>query len=80
MALIKDTMDTIEQGTDYVTGSLIIKSFDDRGVVLKWLEDNGLGSADRKQKFITLDESEALTIPKIEERTAVSEIMVSEAQ
>jgi len=79
MATLQDEMDTIEGGTDYVPNSLIIKSFDNNGLTFKWLESNVSGTADRKQKFIELDESEATTIIKLLDRTAVSSIMISEA-
>ena len=37
MATLKDKWDDIEGDSDYVTGSLILKSGDSRGAVLKWL-------------------------------------------
>ena len=72
MATIKAEKDIITGGGNYVPGSLIVKSHDDCGIVLKWLETNGT-TADRKECFIELDETEA-GISEYDDRTAVSKI------
>ncbi len=73
MVTVQEKMDTIEAGPNYVSGSLIIKSSDDRGVVLKWLEQSN-GVAERKEHFIQLDEDES-NLP-LEERTAINDIEI----
>lgn len=80
MAKVKDEITTIKSSEGYVGGSFLIKSADNNGMVVKWLKDKGDGTADRQQKFIELDKSEAKTIPKYGDRTAVSIIMVNNPQ
>ena len=77
MAEVKDEIQTIKNSPGYVNGSFVIKSADDHGMVIKWLKDLGDGTADRQQKFIELKKSEAKTIPKYRNRTAVSTIIVN---
>ena len=78
MATLKDKKDAIIAGENYVAGSLIIKAADNYGVVLKWLEKGTPNTtADRKERFIELDESEA-NIAKYDDRTAVSTIDVND--
>jgi len=79
MANVQDKINTIEAVQDYVPNSIIIKSYDNKGLVLKWLEENQSNTADRKEKFIELDESEKQSVPKLLDRTAVSEIIVNNA-
>ncbi|RLE39469.1 hypothetical protein DRJ17_00785 [Candidatus Woesearchaeota archaeon] len=73
MVTVQEKMDAIESGPNYVHGSLIIKSYDDRGVVLKWLEQSS-GVAERKEHFIELNEDES-NMP-LENRTAVNDIEI----
>ena len=58
MSKLKDEFQTIRDLPDYVKGSLIVKSSDDNGTVLKWLKNNGDGTSDRQQKFIQTDNSQ----------------------
>lgn len=75
MATVKDKLDTIEAGTNYIGGSLFFKSGDIFGCVYKWLEENTSGGADRKEIFFELDPKEANL--SFSEKTAVSDIMVN---
>jgi len=79
MATVRDNWDAIELITDYVQNSLIIKpgAYDDRGIVLKWLESNA-GLGDRKEKFLATDPADATKNPM--DRTVLSEIMVNNPQ
>lgn len=78
MATVKDEKDLIIADPKYVKGSLIVKSADDCGLVLKWLETDTVG-ADRKERFIELNETEK-NIPAYDDRTAVSKIDVNNPQ
>lgn len=80
MATLKDEIVIIKNSTGYVKGSFWIKSADNDGIVVKYLKDKGDGTADRQEKFIELKKSEAKTIPKYKNRTAVSTIMVNDPQ
>ncbi len=81
MATLKDKKDVIKNGPNYVAGSLIVKAADDCGVVLKWLEKGTPDTtADRKERFVELDETEAKTIPAYDDRTAASTIDVNDPQ
>jgi len=80
MATIQDKINTIEDGADYVPNSLIIKSHDNKGCVLKWLESNQSGTGDRKERFVELDETEATTVLRLFNKTAVSDIDVNDPQ
>lgn len=73
MVTVQTKMDEIENGTNYVSNSLIIKSHDDRGMILKWLEQSN-GVAERKERFIELDEEESNMA--LESRTAINDIEV----
>ena len=74
MAKLQVTIDTIEAITEYVAGSLIIKSSDENGCVLKWLEDNGT-TADRKEKFVQTDIADKNK--PVTRREVLGEIMVN---
>jgi len=76
MVTIQEKIDEIKNGSTYVTGSLIIHSLDDEGVVYKWLE-NLDGVAERKKLFIQLDSNDLDKI--LEERTAISNIEIEPA-
>ncbi len=61
MVTVQETMDLINTDGLNVPGSLIIKMFDDKGVVLKWLiyTDAPTNSeAVRKQCFLEVDPNE----------------------
>jgi len=73
MSTVQDKINEIENQANYVNGSLIIKSYDDRGLVMKWLEQD-FGVAERKELFIELNEDDSHL--DVEERTAVSQIEV----
>jgi hypothetical protein len=51
MATIQDKLDIITAGDNYITGSLLRKSFDLTGAVYKWLETNTIGEANKRSKF-----------------------------
>ena len=54
MATIQDKIDTIEEADNYIAQSLIIKSYDNRGLTVKWLEENADptdGTANRKERY-----------------------------
>ena len=75
MATIQDKIDAIEALSDYVANSLFLKSFDECGVVFKWLKDKGDGTADRQQKFFGTDtDDKEKPIPQ---RTVVSDVYVN---
>jgi hypothetical protein len=76
MVTVQEKMDEIENGVNYVNGSLVIKSYDDRGVVLKWLEQSA-GVAERKKLFIELNEDESNLA--LEKRTAINFIEIEPA-
>jgi len=76
MVTIQEKIDEIKNGSTYVTGSLIIHSLDDEGVVYKWLE-NLDGVAERKKLFIQLDSNDLDKI--LEERTAIRNIEIEPA-
>lgn len=80
MATFKDEITIIKNSTGYVKGSFYIKSADDDGIVVKYLKDKSDGTSDRQEKFIELKKSEAKTISKYIDRTAVSTIMVNNPQ
>jgi len=52
MAIVQDEVDTIEAGGNYVNNSLIVKEYDENGIVLQWLENLG-GVSVTKKKFIS---------------------------
>lgn len=76
MTTVQDKMTEIESGPNYVNNSLILKCNDDRGLVLKWLEED-MGVAERKELFIELSEAESNMA--VEKRTAVNSIAVEPA-
>ena len=76
MVTVQETMDQIEAQSDYVSGSLIVKNADDRGLVLKWLILSG-SVAERKELFVELNEDESYL--DITKRTALSTIEVEPA-
>ena len=76
MVTVQEKIDEIEGGANYVTNSLILKSHDDRGLVLKWLEQD-TGVAERKELFIELNEDESHMA--VEKRTAINSIEVEPA-
>lgn len=50
MTTMQEEWDLIEAKSNHVLGSLIVKSSDERGCTLKWLEEeNGIGK--RKERF-----------------------------
>lgn len=73
IVIVQDKINEIENGPNYVNGSLIIKSYDDRGLVMKWLEQFE-GVAERKELFIELNEDESHL--DVEERTALNQVEV----
>ena len=76
MVTIQDKIDEIKNGSNYVTGSLMIHGLDEDGVVYKWLE-NLDGVAERKKLFIELDSNDSDKI--LEERIAVNNIEIEPA-
>ena len=76
MVTVQETMNQIESLADYVSGSLIVKNGDDRGVVLKWLISSG-NVAERKELFVELNEEESYL--DITKRTAISTVEVEPA-
>jgi len=78
MAKVKDKKSDIENGANYVAQSLIVKSKDEKGVVLKWLESNAGGTADRKEMFIATNINERGLA--LELRTVVTDIIVNQPQ
>ncbi|MCF7859185.1 MAG: hypothetical protein K9N07_07670 [Candidatus Cloacimonetes bacterium] len=76
MVTVQEKIDEIENGLNYVTNSLILKSHDDRGLVIKWLEQD-LGVAERKEIFIELNEDESHMA--VEKRTSINSIEVEPA-
>ena len=76
MATVQETMDQIEAQSDYVSGSLIVKNVDDRGLVLKWLILSG-SVAERKELFVELNEDESYL--DVTKRNAISTIEVEPA-
>jgi len=75
MAKLKDEFQTIRDLSDYIGGSLFIKSSDDTGTVVKWLKDKEDGTADRQEKFIQTDNTQ-LNLPYAE-RDVITTIMVN---
>jgi len=73
IVIVQDKINEIESGPNYVNGSLIIKSYDDRGLVMRWLEQFE-GVAERKELFIELNEDESHL--DVEERTALNQVEV----
>jgi len=60
MVTVKDKIDEIEAGTNFVLGSLITKHKSPQGVVLKWLEKNTqTNKAERKQRFFEITDNSA---------------------
>ncbi len=57
MATVQETLSSIENKTGHIPGSLIVHSMDEKGAVIKWLEDNA-GAAERKKMFLQLDPNE----------------------
>ena len=76
MATVQETMDQIEAQADYVSGSLIVKNADDRGLVLKWLILSG-SVAERKELFVELNQDESYL--DITKRTTISTVEVEPA-
>ena len=55
MDTVQTKRDAIETLSDYIEGSLIMKSYDDRGCILKWLAENADpsdGTSNRREKFL----------------------------
>ena len=75
MSKLKDELQVIRDLSDYVGGSLIIKSSDDNGTVVKWLKNNGDGTSNRQQKFIQTNDTEK-HLPYVD-REVVSTIIVN---
>lgn len=76
MTTVQETMDQIEAQSDYVSGSLIVKNADDRGLVLKWLILSG-SVAERKELFVELNQDESYL--DITKRTTISTVEVEPA-
>lgn len=80
MATVKDEIQNVKNLTEYVKGSFYIKSADDDGMVIKWLEENASptdGTSNRKERFIEMKKSESKTIPRYRKRTAVYTVDVN---
>ena len=76
MTTVQEIMTGIENKAEFVQGSLIVQSMDERGAVFKWLENN-FGSAERRKMFLQLDPAEKNVV--LEQRTAIITIDVEPA-
>lgn len=76
---IQDKIDQIKLLPNYVAGSVYIKSSDDSGCVLKWLETNQWNTADRREMFLGTDELARVDGMKIHifNREIISETIIS---
>ena len=73
---VQDVLDEIEAYDNYVTNSLINKSFDDRGCTYIWLAKNAQTSAFRQEMFIATSNS----ISPLEDRTVITYVTIGEAR
>lgn len=76
MTTVQEMINLIESQQNYVLGSLIIKNYDDRGLVLKWLIKNN-DIAERKEIFVQLNEDESHIDVKL--RSALESIEIQPA-
>jgi len=76
---IQDKIDGIEQGANYVSGSLTMETYYDSGCIISWLESNAQNTADFRKKFFETDpdarDSGGMKIT-IYDRDVLSEIFI----